>query len=133
MPGWASCLFAMSIAIGASAAAEDLAAAEDAEQPKLKEPTAAQKKIASAIAGGHAYQKHVVDEELFPEVKNKEEFGGLIARVIANPSHHRKLENQREAFYDKKSNTIVIYNPRARDKGTCFKPRGKLNYFNNLE
>lgn len=127
IPGRASCLFAVCLAVGA------LAQGQDASDPKLKEPTDSQKKIATAIANGHAYQKHVVDEKLFPDVENREEFGSLIARVIANPSHHRELENEREAFYDKKSNIIVIYNPRARDKGTCFKPRGKLNYFNNLE
>jgi hypothetical protein len=125
--GWASCVVALWLAVGGSVAAED------STQPKLKEPTDAQKKIADAIAAGHAYQKHVIDEKLFPEVKDQEEFGVLIAKVIANPTHHRELENDREAFYDKKSNTIVIYNPRARDKGTCFRPRGKLNYYNNLK
>src|SRR5262249_54549874 len=41
---------------------------------KPKEPTAAQQKIAKAIATGHAYEKHVVEEKLFPEVKNKNDF-----------------------------------------------------------
>ena len=44
-----------------------------------------------------------------------------------------KLENEREAFFDQKSNTIVIYNPRARDKGTCFRPRNGLKYYENLK
>jgi hypothetical protein len=125
--GRAFCLLALVLAIGACASGEEK------QEPKLKEPTAAQKKIAAAIAGGHAYQKHVVDEKLFPEVKAQEDFRDLIGKVIANPTHHRRLENEREAFYDKKSNTIVIYNPRARDRGTCFRPRAGLDYFRNLK
>jgi hypothetical protein len=100
---------------------------------KPKEPTAAQLKIAKAIAMGHSYDKHVVGEKLFPEVKNRDEFTELIAKVLANPTHHRELENDREAYFDKKSNTIVIYNPHARDKGTCFRPRAGLKYFEGLK
>jgi pyocin large subunit-like protein len=103
------------------------------KETKLKEPTAAQKKIAKAIASGHAYEKHVVEEKLFPEVKSESDFVELIAKVLANPTHHRELESEREAFYDSKSNTIVIYNPRARDKGTCFRPRAGLKYYENLK
>ena len=100
---------------------------------KLKEPTAAQKKIAKAIGMGHSYEKHVVNEKLFPEVKSEEDFIELIGKVLANPTHHRDLENDREAYFDKKSNTIVIYNPRAKDKGTCFRPRAGLKYYENLK
>jgi hypothetical protein len=100
---------------------------------KPKEPTAAQLRIAKAMANGHAYDKHVVEEKLFPEVKNKDQFEQVIAKVLASPTHHRKLENDREAYFDSKSNTIVIYNPHARDKGTCFKPRAGLRYFENLK
>lgn len=100
---------------------------------KPKEPTAAQLKIAKAIAMGHAYEKHVVEEKLFPEVKNRSDFIDVIARVLANPTHHRELENNREAYYDQKSNTIVIHNPHARDQGTCFRPSAGLKYFNGLK
>lgn len=100
---------------------------------KLKEPTAKQLKIAKAIGTGHAYEKHVIEEKLFPEVKSEKDFIEVIAKVIANPTHHRELENNREAFYDKKSNTIVIYNPRAKDNGTCFRPRAGIKYYENLK
>jgi hypothetical protein len=111
-----------------------VAANADGDQDnKVKDPTAAQVKIAQAIASGHAYEKHVIDEKLFPEVKNKDDFKELIGKVLANPTHHRKLENDREAYYDKSSNTIVIYNPRARDKGTCFRPNAGLKYFEGLK
>jgi hypothetical protein len=100
---------------------------------KLKEPTAAQAKIAKAIAMGHAYEKHVVEEKLFPEVKSPHDFAELIGKVLANPTHHRELENDREAYFDNKSNTIVIYNPHARDRGTCFRPRAGLKYYEGLK
>jgi hypothetical protein len=113
--------------------AASVSADEAKKDKKPKEPTAAQLKIARAIAAGHAYEKHVVEEKLFPEVKSKDDFVEVIATVLANPSHHRKLENEREAFYDTKSNTIVIYNPRARDRGTCFRPRAGLKYYEGLK
>jgi len=102
-------------------------------EKKVKEPTAAQLQIAKAIAQGHAYQKHVVDEKLFREVKSRDAFVAVIANVLANPTHHRELENGREAYFDNKSNTIVIYNPNARDKGTCFRPRAGLRYLEGLK
>ena len=115
--------------VSVSASADD----DTKKDKNLKEPSAAQLKIAKAIAKGHSYEKHVVEEKLFPEVKSTDDFMELIARVLANPTHHRKLENDREAYFDNKSNTIVIYNPHARDKGTCFRPRAGLKYFENLK
>jgi hypothetical protein len=99
----------------------------------LQQPTAAQAKIAQAIAAGHAYDKHVVAERLFPEVKSQDDFAELIGKVLARATHHRKLENGREAFFDEPSNTIVIYNPHARDRGTCFRPRSGLQYYAGLK
>jgi hypothetical protein len=123
----AACVFAMLSVAWASGGGEQK------KGKPLKEPTVAQLKIAKAIAGGHAYEKHVVEEKLFPEVKSPSDFIKVIARVLANPTHHRELANDREAYFDKKSNTIVIYNPRARDKGTCFRPRAGLKYLQGLK
>jgi hypothetical protein len=126
--GTVAALVAVSL-VAAFACADDV----PKKETKTKAPTAGQLKIAKAIASGHAYEKHVVEEKLFPEVKNKGEFIDVIAGVLANPTHHRELENDREAFFDKKSNTIVIYNPHARDNGTCFRPRAGLMYFEGLK
>src|SRR5262249_52469493 len=115
--------------VGACANADDA----PKKDTKVKEPTAAQLKIAQSISRGHAYEKHVVDENLFPEIESRNEFKELIGKVLANPTHHRKLENDREAYYDKPSNTIVIYNPHARDKGTCFRPSAGMKYFDGLK
>jgi hypothetical protein len=125
--GIAACLCALALA------AADGIGGDKKKDTKLKEPTVKQQKIAKAIGTGHAYEKHVIDEKLFPEVKSEKEFVELIAKLLANPTHHRELENDREAFYDKKSNTIVIYNPRAKDNGTCFRPRAGFKYYENLK
>jgi hypothetical protein len=123
----AACLFALLLGCIVNADGDDK------KDKETKEPTTAQMKIAQAIAGGHSYEKHVVDEKQFPEVKNEKEFKELIGKILANPTHHRDLENDREAYYDKPSNTIVIYNPHAKDKGTCFRPSAGLRYFENLK
>jgi hypothetical protein len=127
-----ACMFALTLATLALATSVAVSGDKKGET-KLKEPTALQKKIAKAIAGGHAYEKHVIEEKLFPEVKSERDFIELIGKILANPTHHRELENEREAYFDNKSNTIVIYNPRAKDKGTCFRPRAGLKYFDNLK
>ena len=104
-----------------------------AQETKKKAPTPAQVKTAEAISNGHSYQKHVVDEDLFPEVKTRAEFAKLIAGVLANPTHHKELTNDREAYYDQAGNIIVIVNPHAKDRGTCFRPSAKKRYYDNLK
>jgi len=125
--GIAACMLALCVAAHTSAGGTQK------KDKRLKEPTPSQLKIARAIARGHAYEKHVVEEKLFPEAKNPSDFAEVIAKVLANPTHHRELENDRAAYFDNKSNTIVIYNPHARDKGTCFRPRAGLSYFKGLK
>jgi len=122
--GSAACVFALLLTTSSGTGGE---------KKKLKEPTAAQKKIAKSIAHGHSYEKHVIDEKQFPDVKSVDDFADVIGKVLANPTHHRDLENDREAYYDNKANIIVIYNPRAKDKGTCFRPSARLKYYENLK
>jgi hypothetical protein len=105
-----------------------------------KEPTEKQKAAAKKIGKGHSFQKHVVDggefDSLLKETKRsdrQDEFIALIAKVIANPTHSKKLERRREAFYDQRNNIIVIVDPNSRDNGTCFRPSGKKRYFDNLK
>jgi hypothetical protein len=104
-----------------------------AQETKKKTPTPAQVKTADAIANGHSYQKHVVDEDQFPDVKSKADFAKVIAGVLANPTHHKDLSNDREAYYDLAANIIVIVNPHAKDRGTCFRPSAKKRYYDNLK
>ncbi|MFQ3684942.1 MAG: hypothetical protein SNJ51_21970, partial [Roseiflexus sp.] len=85
---------------------------------------------AHAIANGHAYNKHVVTQREFPEITNNSDFTSLIEDIINNPEEHKALSNGRHAFW--KNNTVVIYNPNASDKGTCFKPTAGKSYYDNL-
>jgi hypothetical protein len=105
-----------------------------------KEPTASQKAIAKKIGKGHSFQKHVVDDKEFDSLlkektrrDRQEEFIDLIARVMANPTHSKKLARGREAFYDQANNVIVIVDPNTRDHGTCFRPNQKKRYYDNLK
>lgn len=45
-----------------------------------------------------------------------------------NPSEHGLLPNDRAFFYQKKTNTIVITNPKDPDFGTAFRPDLNDNY-----
>ncbi|MFQ3632175.1 hypothetical protein [Roseiflexus sp.] len=96
---------------------------------------------AHAIANGHAYNKHVVTQREFPEITNNPAFANRIEDMISafatriediinNPEEHKALSNGRHAFW--KNNTVVIYNPNAADKGTCFKPTGGKSYYDEL-
>jgi hypothetical protein len=100
---------------------------------KQAEPTPKQQALAEAIGKGHSYDKHVVKAKEFPEVNTHGEFIKQIANVIANPTHTKKLASDREAFYDQPSNTIVIVNPKTKDKGTCFRPNAGKRYYDNLK
>jgi hypothetical protein len=85
---------------------------------------------ANTIANGHAYNKHVQVQKEFPEIKHVNDFATLINTIMTSPAEHKVLTNGREAFWDGK--TVVIYNPKAGDKGTCFRPTAGKSYFDNL-
>jgi hypothetical protein len=85
---------------------------------------------ANTIANGHAYHKHVQVQKEFPEIKDSNDFATLINTIMTSPAEHKVLTNGREAFWDGK--TVVIYNPKAGDKGTCFRPTAGKSYFDNL-
>lgn len=86
---------------------------------------------AQTIANGHAYHKHVQEQREFPEIKSVGDFATLIDTIINSPAEHKVLSGGRQAFWDGKD-TVVIYNPRVRDKGTCFRPTAGKTYFDNL-
>lgn len=68
------------------------------------------KKSTSNIADGHAWQKHVIEDNLFPEISSKGDFQKLIEKTMfENPTHVKNLQNSRKAFYNQSDNTLVIY------------------------
>ena len=87
-------------------------------------------KQAGTIANGHSYQKHVIDQAEFPGIADKTQFTAIVSGVMTSPDEKRNLSGGRIAYW--KGDTVVIYNPGAGDKGTCFKPTKGKQYFDNL-
>lgn len=89
--------------------------------------------VASRIAKGHAFEKHVMERNEFSGIKTVEDFAGHIKEVMSNPSEVRALSNGRTGYWHEPSGTVVIRNPGRMDAGTAFKPwRGK-GYFDELQ
>lgn len=92
-------------------------------------PSSAQ--IADRIAGGHAFEKHVIKEGQYGNI-TRSEFADHIQAVVDNPTMSRSLSGGRSAHFDEASGTVVIRNPKAGDWGTAFVPKDPLKYFNGL-
>jgi hypothetical protein len=81
-------------------------------------PAAIQRDLADDIANGHAWDKHVIDEDLFPDIETRAEFAQLLRDVMASPDGTKDLARGRKCYI--KGNIVLITDPRSRDKGTCF-------------
>ncbi|MBK8906611.1 MAG: hypothetical protein IPM60_01485 [Rhodospirillales bacterium] len=101
--------------------------------------------IARAIADGHAYRKHVVqsgefsagrriDGLAFPlaSIDTRADFAAFIADILADPDRDKRLANRRHGYWDENTGTVVIYNARAADCGTAFRPDRGVRYYQNL-
>jgi len=85
---------------------------------------------AHEIGHGHAFDKHVVERGEFPGLSDKPEFCKCIMRVLSDPSSRvRMLVRDRIAVWHPPTETIVIIDPTAKDRGTCFKPTSGRKYF----
>ena len=83
-------------------------------------------KISESIANGHAWVRH---KKQFPEFSNSKELQQHVAKIIKKPSDFKTLQNGRKAYWDDKSKTMVITNPKDLDGGTIFKPSSGKKYF----
>lgn len=81
------------------------------------------------IAGGHAFQKHVINQAEFPGITTRSQFAQHIEDVVSN-GVMRPLSNGRSAYWQ--NGTVVIRNPNAVDGGTAFRPTSGYDYFLNL-
>jgi filamentous hemagglutinin len=86
---------------------------------------------AEEIAGGHAFDKHVIELGEFPGVTTRSEFAAHIEQRLSN-AEVKNLSNGRVAYWDNATQTVVIRNPHAVDGGTAFKPKQGRSYFDNL-
>lgn len=81
------------------------------------------------IAGGHAFNKHVVELGEFPGVSTRSQFARIIENTVSN-GQMRSLSGGRSAFWQ--DGVVVIRNPRAPDGGTAFRPNNGYDYFLGL-
>lgn len=90
-------------------------------------------KVGPKIAAGHAYQKHVVEEQQFADlgVDSVAKFAKHIDDCMWD-SESRTLKDGRLAYWNQASRTVIIYNPKAVDDGTCFRPRQGRSYYDGL-
>jgi len=88
-----------------------------------------QQLTAEQIAKGHAFEKHVLHQGQFPDVKTKKQFAEHIESVMENPTHSKALGGGRHAYFDSKTSTFAVTNPKDPDAGTAFQT--SLKYFNN--
>ena len=86
----------------------------------------------SQIANGHAFRKHVVEGGEFPGISTPDDFARRIESVVSNPTASKGLSRGRTAFYDARSNTVVIRDPRSADAGTALRPRDRQRYYDGL-
>ena len=77
--------------------------------------------IAGAIAGGHAFDKHI-GEMAALGVASKQDLKALVKETMENATgaNIKQLAGGRVAYWNDSKNVVVIYNPNAIDKGTVF-------------
>jgi RHS repeat-associated protein len=85
-----------------------------------------------AIANGHAFGKHVIQQGEFPGITTSDQFAREIEGVVSNPTASKPLLRGRSAYYDEPSNTLVIRDPRSPDGGTAFRPSAGRRYYDGL-
>ena len=90
--------------------------------------------VGSEIAGGHAFEKHVLNQGEFRGlgIRTRDQFASHIEDVVSNPTASRQLSGGRSAYWQDSTGTVVIRNPRAADGGTAFQPTNGRAYFDAL-
>jgi len=99
-------------AIGLAAGGDGIVATSAAEGAVISQE-------AQAIAGGHAFVKHVVERRDFPGIRTPAEFAQVIQEIMDNPQMVRFLDSGRDAYY---RNGVVVITMPGYD-GTAFPPK----------
>jgi pyocin large subunit-like protein len=90
--------------------------------------------ISEEIAGGHAFEKHVIQQAEFSGITTRGQFASEIDNFLSSPSTiTRNLSNGRTAFWNETTGTVLIRNPAAADGGTFFRPTNGIDYFWGLK
>ncbi len=93
------------------------------------------KLIAQEISGGHAFEKHVLNQGEFRGwIRTKNQLAKHIENVLNNPSAVRQLVRNRTAYWHQETGTLVIRSPRAYDGGTVYQPKkGYEHFFKDID
>ncbi len=88
------------------------------------------KLIAQEIAGGHAFEKHIINRGEFRGfIRTRTQFSEHIENVLNNPTKAKQLRNNRTGYWHQETGTVVVRNPMAIDGGTAFQPNKGITYY----
>ncbi len=86
--------------------------------------------IAKEIAGGHAYEKHILTRGEFSGfIRTRKQFAEHIECVLNNPTTTKQLSRNRIGYWHQETGTVVVWNPKAIDGGTAFQPIDGMLYY----
>jgi hypothetical protein len=80
------------------------------------------RKIAHAIAFGHAYEKHASNVSESGELLTQSSFESLVLETLLNPAKSRQLEMGRTVFWNANEGLLVIVSPGDPDMGIAYWP-----------
>ncbi|WP_271409609.1 two-partner secretion domain-containing protein [Pseudomonas sp. Q1-7] len=88
---------------------------------------------AEEIAGGHAFEKHVLIQGEFKGlgIRTREQFASHIENVMTNPSSVRYYKDGRTVYLQESTGTVVFRNPNG-GEGTAFQPKNWKEYTSTL-
>jgi filamentous hemagglutinin len=115
--------------VGAKSSSTFSARAESgASAVKLRTQLAAQE-----IAGGHAFEKHVLVQGEFKglDIRTREQFASHVENVMTNPSSVRYYKDGRTVYLQESTGTVVFRNPNG-GEGTAFQPKNWKEYTSTL-
>ena len=89
---------------------------------------------AREIAGGHGFEKHVVQQGEFAGlgIRTRDQYAAHIKNVLNNPSSVRYTTDGRSFHLQESTGTVVVRNPSAPDGGTAFQPQNWNDYVSQL-
>jgi hypothetical protein len=89
------------------------------------------KLIAEEISGGHAFKKHVIQQNEFPGF-SRLDFERHIRNVLNNPTDMKPLLFGRTGYWDQLSGTVIVRDPFRIDGGTVFRPSLGRRYYDDV-
>jgi hypothetical protein len=119
---------------------DDDASSDEAPRPQLTKPYMPPHNLSdeeidevAESASDHAYDKHKKDQGEFRNLSNKLELIHLVKKIIKEHLEWKRLDDNRTAYWDEDSGTVVIHNPNVADQGTVHQPRDGKKYYDELK